>query len=112
MNLLKIAVEALEDVNAKDIKIYETKSSNPFYSYAIVATCVVSRQMDGLASQIYKKSKEEGFEIRGIEGRGGGTWLLVDMYDVIINLFSVDDRRNYNLDRLWIMLPQIDKDSL
>ena len=107
-NLLKLAFDALEEVNAKDIKIYETKSSNPFYSYAIVATCVASRQMDGLASVIFKKSKEEGFEIRGIEGRGGGTWLLIDLYDIIINLFSTEDRRNYDLDRLWVMLPQID----
>ena len=30
-NLLKLAFDALEEVNAKDIKIYETKSSNPFY---------------------------------------------------------------------------------
>jgi len=112
MELLKIAIEALEEVNAKDIKVYETKSSNPFYSYAINATCVASRQMDGLASIIFKKSKENGFDIRGIEGRGGGSWILIDLYDVIINLFSTEDRRNYDLDRLWVMLPQIDPEAL
>ncbi len=112
MEILKYAYEALRDVNAQNICIYETKKSNPFFSYAIVASAVANRQMDGLASKIYEKSKEKGFNVRGIEGRGGGSWLLVDLDDVIINLFSNEDRKLYDLDKLWAMLPTVDPDTL
>lgn len=105
--LLKYAVEALKDVNAKDIRVFETKNNNPFYSYAVLATSLANRQMDGLASKIYDMSKEKDFCIRGIEGRGGGNWLLVDLYDVVINLFSVEERTRYDLDKLYALLPEI-----
>lgn len=112
MELLKIAIEALEEVNAKDIRIYETKQNNPFFSYAIVASSAGKKQMDGLTKHIYEKSIEKGFLVRGVEGRGSGSWLLVDLYDVIINLFSAEDRKIYDLDKLWALLPEIDIKTL
>ena len=108
MNLIKEAYEVLLEVNAKDICIYETKSINPFFSYALVASSMANRQMDGLVSRIYERAQKEGFEVRGVEGRGGGNWLLIDLNDVIINLFSNEDRKYYDLDKLWAMLPVVD----
>ena len=76
MEILKYAIEALKDVNAKDIRIYETKTNNPYFSYVVLATSVANRQIDGLASKVYELSKENKLTVRGIEGRGGGNWLL------------------------------------
>lgn len=108
MEILKHAIDCLKDVNAKDIRIYETKSSNPFFSYVVVATAVASRQMDGLASIISEKSKEKGFSVRNIEGRGGSGWMLVDLNDVIINLFTLEERNRYDLDKLFALLPTVE----
>ena len=112
MEILKYAIEALKDVNAKDIRIYETKANNPYFSYVVLATSVANRQMDGLASKVYELSKENKLIVRGIEGRGGGNWLLVDLNDVIINLFSSEERKRYDLDKLFAMLPEINADDV
>lgn len=112
MEILKYAIEALKDVNAKDIRIYETKANNPYFSYVVLATAVANRQMDGLASKVYELSKENNFSVRGIEGRGGGNWLLVDLNDVVINLFNSEERKRYDLDKLFAMLPEISLDDV
>lgn len=110
--ILKHALDALLEVKAQNIKIYETKSVNPFFSYALVASAVANRQLDGLASRVNEKAKEYGLYVRGTEGRGGGSWLLVDLDDVVIHLFSLEDRKYYDLDKLWATLPLVDPDTI
>lgn len=110
--ILKHALDSLLEVKAQNIKIYKTKDVNPFFSYALVASAVASRQLDGLASRVNEKARDFNLHVRGIEGRGGGSWLLVDLDEVIIHLFSLEDRKYYDLDKLWATLPQIDPESI
>lgn len=112
MTLLEAAVEALKNVNARDIRIYETKDNNPFFSYTVVGTSIASRQMEGLVSQMYDIASKEGFAIRGVEGRGGAGWLLIDLNDVVVNLFTLEERDRFEIDKLYAMLPQIDINKL
>lgn len=108
MELLKYAIEDLKDVRAKNIRVFETKNNNPFYSYIVLATVFSGRQMDAYAGKIYKTALEKGFEVRGIEGRSGSTWVLVDLNDVVVNVFTEEERQKYDLDKLYAMLPEIE----
>ena len=93
-------IKALEAVNAKDIKIYEM-GNNHIFDYGVVASAIASRQMDGLVSKLDEYSSEYQFEIIGVEGRGGNVWLLVDLGFAIVNLFSLEERSHYDLDKIW-----------
>ena len=103
---LKGIVKALEAVNAKDIKIYQM-TSNHIFDYGIVASAIASRQMDGLVSKINELSEEYSLEIRGVEGRGGSSWLLVDLGFAIVNLFSLEERNRYDLDKVWAYCDEV-----
>jgi len=108
MDLIKSAVKAVEEVNGKDIKIYETKNINPLFDYAVIATVSSGRQLDAVISHIEDEAAKEGFTIRGIEGKGGACWLLVDLYSIVIHVFTEEERRHYDLDKLWRDLPTLD----
>ena len=103
---LKGIVKALEAVNAKDIKIYHM-TSNHIFDYGVVASAVASRQMDGLVSKINELSEEYSLEIRGVEGRGGNSWLLVDLGFAIVNLFNLEERNRYDLDKIWAYCDEV-----
>ncbi len=105
MDLIKSAIKAIEEVNGKDIKIYETKNINPLFDYAVIATVSSGRQLDAVISHIEDEASREGFEIRGIEGKGGACWLLVDLYSIVIHVFTEEERVHYDLDKLWADLP-------
>ncbi len=111
MELIKSAVKAINEVNGKDIKIYETKKVNPLFDFAVIATVSSNRQLDAVISHINDEAAKKGFEIRGIEGKGGGSWLLVDLYSVVIHVFSEEERQHYDLDRLWRDLPTLNADE-
>ncbi|MBO4667137.1 MAG: ribosome silencing factor [Bacilli bacterium] len=99
-NELISAVESLKSCNAKDIKIYDLRGYSPFFDFAIIATAVGERQINALESHIEKEAKENDFLIRNIVGRNS-EWLLVDLYDVMVNFFTLEERTRFDLDKMW-----------
>lgn len=88
-------IEQLEQVKAKDIKVFNLKDISPFYDYFIVATAT-ERQSNAAINYI-KKALEE-HEIKHSEGKGG-SWLLMDCYDVIVHIFDEESRQFYQFDQ-------------
>lgn len=108
MEMLKKVVKHIEDVKVKDVRIYQTKSTNPLFDYVVVATANSPRQMNAVVDHIKKGSVEDNFHIKGVEGLRGGIWLLVDIEEgILVNVFMQEERENYALDQLWQDLPQI-----
>ena len=50
---------------------------------------------------IIDKIHEHGKEDYRIEGTRDSNWLLVDMGDVVVNVFTEDARDFYGLEKLW-----------
>ena len=42
-----------------------------------------------------------GFKAKSIEGNRQSTWILMDYGDIIVHLFSAEDRLFYNLEKIW-----------
>lgn len=104
---LKSIYAVVNKINAKDICVYETSSVTPFFDYAIVATVSSQRQLNALAGNIKEDSAKFGYDVRGIEGANGGEWVLVDAYDILVNVFTKEAREHYDLDRVWKNLPKV-----
>lgn len=104
MNLIKRVLKTIEIVNMTDLIVYDMEKSSPFYDYVIVVTGN-DRQANALVS--YIKAEYDQELIRGIEGKNGG-WLLIDMKDIIIHVFSKEQREFYAFDRRLAGLKQIE----
>ena len=109
--LLKSAIESLEACNAKDIKIYDLKGYNPFFDYAIIATAIADRQINALSSHIEEEAKKNNFAIRNIVGRNSG-WLLIDLFDVMVNFFTLEERTRFDLDKMWSNRPLVNPEDI
>ncbi len=99
-NKYELVLDALDHNLIKDVKVYETKESNPYFDYIIVATTLSSRQMEACISYL-----KDDFDIRGAEV--GDSWSLIDLNDIVIHIFKEEERERYGLDRLYASLPQI-----
>ena len=49
-----------------------------------------------------------GIEPKSIQGNNGSNWIVLDYHDVIVHVFSRDQRDFYNLERLWSDGEEID----
>ncbi|MGB8338918.1 MAG: ribosome silencing factor, partial [Burkholderiales bacterium] len=99
--LKKIAVDALEDIKARDIKVMDVKHLSTLFDYIIVASADSSRQTKALANNVVVKVKQAGGNILSTEGEETGEWVLVDCGDVIVHVMHPTARAYYNLEELW-----------
>lgn len=106
--LLKVK-DVLEGIKLNNIKIYDVRGSTPLYDYAIVATASSSRQMQAVPLHL---KKEPNLDIRGVEGPGDSSWVLVDLGAIIVHVFSKEQRELYALDQIWEDLPRLLEDEV
>lgn len=111
MNLLEVIVGSLEKVRATSINIYDVKLTNPLTDYLVVASVQTDRQAEGAVTYIKENALKNGFDVRQVEGKNGG-WTLIDCRDVIVHVFSEDERCHYKLDSLYLDCPQVDINTL
>ena len=99
--MLEIAVNALEDVMAKDIAVLETQEKTPLFARMIIASGDSTRQVRALVNNVAVDLKAAGFEILSTEGQEGGEWALVDAGDLVVHVMLPAVRDYYDIDTLW-----------
>ena len=99
--LCELAVNALEDIKATDIKILDLRGRSDMTDMMIIATGNTARQVKSLAGNVVEKAKQAGQTPRGVEGELHGEWILVDLGDVVVHVMQPSVRDFYNLEKLW-----------
>ncbi len=101
MEKKEIAIEVLKNKKAQDIKVIDISELSILADYFIIATGTSSTHVQSLAENLEEKLNEAGFDMHHKEGFRSGSWILLDYYDIVIHLFSKEERDFYNLERLW-----------
>lgn len=69
--------------------------------YFIICSGTSDRMLNSLADAVEETAKQK----YGINGRREGApregWVLVDLGDIVVHLFSPDQREFYDLELLW-----------
>ena len=88
--MAKLAVEALEDKKAEDIKVIDISNVSVIADYFIIA-----------GGNVEEKLGRAGFPARQTEGYETANWVLLDFGDVIVHVFDKENRLLYDLERIW-----------
>lgn len=99
--LQRVIVDALEDIKAHDIKIFNTEHLSDMFERVIIATGTSNRQTRSLASWVQEKVKAAGGHVVSVEGSDSGEWVLVDCADAIVHILQPSYRTYYNLEEIW-----------
>ena len=99
--LQALVVDALEDVKAQDICVYDTTHLTSMFDRIAIASGTSNRQTKALAASVRDKVKEAGGEIVNMEGEGTGEWVLVDLGDMVVHIMQPAIRAYYRLEEIW-----------
>jgi ribosome-associated protein len=58
-------------------------------------------QTRSIADSITEKIEESGLRVARVEGYTDGNWILIDLGNVVVHVFTPEQRTFYNLERLW-----------
>ena len=95
------AAKALDDKKGQEIKVLETAGLTTLADYFVICTATSTTQIKALADICEKTLKDAGEPPHHVEGRRGGTWVLLDFSSVVVHIFMDEARKFYDLERLW-----------
>lgn len=75
--------------------------------YFVICSGNSERQINAIIDEVIDK-EENQVSVRRVEGKDGGKWVLIDLGDVIVHVFSASERAFYNLEKLWSDAPLVD----
>lgn len=100
-NMVKHAVEGLEDKKGEDIKIIDISEVSPISDYFVLASGSNRSQIQAMADSVVEKMHKAGFSLKQIEGYDGANWILMDFMDIVVHIFDRESRNFYDLERIW-----------
>lgn len=110
--MAKLAIAALEDKKAEDIKIIDISEVSVIADYFIIAGGTNRSQIQALCDNVEEQLGRNGFPPKQIEGYNTANWILMDFRDVIVHIFDKENRLLYDLERIWRDGRQIGKEDL
>ena len=96
-----IAVMAVEDKKAEDIRVINIETVSVIADYFIIATGTNANQIKAMADEVEEKLGRAGFMLKQKEGYEHANWVLLDFGDVIVHIFDKENRFFYDLERIW-----------
>lgn len=110
--MAKLAIAALEDKKAEEIKVIDISEVSVIADYFIIAGGSNRSQIQALSDNVDEKLTKAGYPSRQIEGYDTANWILMDFQDIIVHIFDKENRLLYDLERIWRDGKQIDPESI
>jgi ribosome-associated protein len=99
--LQRAIVDALEDVKAQEIQVFDTEHLSSLFERVIIASGTSNRQTKALAASVRDKVRHAGFGKPRIEGEDNGEWIIVDCGQAVVHVMQPTIRTYYNLEEIW-----------
>lgn len=110
--IVKKAYEALNDKKGEDIKIIEIGKLSTVADYFVIANGSNAPHVESLVDNVEEELLKEKIHAERIEGVKSSGWILMDYNDVVVHVFSKEDRLFYDLERIWRDGKEVDIETL
>ncbi|MGI6731281.1 MAG: ribosome silencing factor [Anaerovoracaceae bacterium] len=104
MNNKELALKAasiLTNKKATDVVVIDITEKSSFADYLVIASGNSERQISALSEEVIEQLAKENILPKNVEGKSNSGWILMDYADVIINVFSIEQRNHYNIEKIW-----------
>ena len=107
---VRIAVAAMVDRKAQELRVLDLSEVSEFTDYFLVATGGSERQVRAIADAVSERLRSGGTRPLHVEGYEHGLWVLMDYGDFLVHVFTEPLREYYRLERLWADAPDVTAD--
>ncbi|MBP3203870.1 MAG: ribosome silencing factor [Lachnospiraceae bacterium] len=100
-SLLQLAVDAMADKKAEDIRAIDISEVSVVADYFLIGGGTNRSQIQAICDNVEEKLTRAGYPVKQIEGYDTANWILMDFGDLIVHIFDKENRLLYDLERLW-----------
>jgi len=98
---LELVVKTAEDKKAKDLQIMDLQGRTLIADYFVLCSGTSNIHIRSIVDGILDKLADYGIKKPGLEGYSESRWVLIDVGDVVVHVFSKEDREFYDLESIW-----------
>lgn len=110
--ILDLITNAVEEHKGVDLEIMDVSKITVLADYFVVVSGRSKLHVDALAKAILDQIKLHNLPLKSREGSADGGWILIDLADIIIHIFSEEQREYYGLSKLWHDAPRVNEEIL
>ncbi len=99
--MARIACHALSEKKAGNIQVIDISGISVFADYFLIADGANQHQIQAMCDSVEEELYKAGISVKQIEGNRNSTWILMDYGEIIVHVFSKEDRLFYDLERIW-----------
>ena len=99
--LLKLCTNVLEDRKAEDLLVLDVREQSSITDFFIIATATSGPHMRAMLNELERALKAEKVHLVGVDAEAGSGWAVIDAFDVMVHLFTSENRSHYRLESLW-----------
>ncbi|WP_374211469.1 ribosome silencing factor [Lactobacillus sp. ESL0791] len=99
--VLAFTLKAISDRHGEDTEAYDMQGISILADYYVITSAGSNRQLHAIVNAIIDEAHKNNFTNYRIEGGRDSNWLLLDLGDVVVNVFTEEARDFYNLEKLW-----------
>jgi ribosome-associated protein len=107
MDVARLAVEVSSEKQASDVLLLDLRGISSFADYFVICSADSTRQISSIANDLERSLRGQGLRAHHREGKDSSGWVLLDFGDVIVHIFSPDQRAYYDLESAWPSAQQI-----
>ena len=98
--LLNKIIKLLEDKKAIELNTMDVKEKTTLADYFVITSGTSTTHIRALADNVEEEQKKEQIYPNKIEGYNT-EWILMDYGDIVVHIFTENERQNYNLEELY-----------
>lgn len=99
--ILKEIYSAIDDKKGEDIRILDISGVSVMADYFVIASGNNKNQVQAIADNVNEAMMKNKVDLKATEGYNTAGWILMDYGDVIVHIFSKEERLFYDLERIW-----------
>lgn len=99
--LLKLIVQALADKKAEDLRVLDVSGLSSITDYLVLATGNSEPHLRALRIEVERVLDEQQARVLGVDTTRGSGWTVVDVFELMVHLFTPENRDKYRMELLW-----------
>ncbi len=110
--LLKLVVQTLDGKKAEDLQVLDVRAQSSITDFLVLATGTSEPHLRALRIELEKALDGARVPIIGVENTQGSGWTVFDAFEIMVHLFTTENRAKYRLELLWKDAEEISVEAL
>ena len=99
--LIKLLVQALDGKKAEDLRVLDVSRLSSITDYLVLATGTSEPHLRALRLELERVLDDQKARILSVDTTKGSGWTVVDAFEVMVHLFTPENRDKYRMELLW-----------